>query len=62
MIYLIEHPDKIVRMGNESYSIALEKFDVNKINPILEKLIVGGVNYENFSNRWCRLYWYPHLY
>jgi glycosyltransferase involved in cell wall biosynthesis len=42
MIYLIEHPDQIVRMGNESYSIALEKFDVNKINPILEKLIVGG--------------------
>jgi len=42
MIYLIENPDQIVRMGNESYSIALEKFDVNKINPILEKLIVGG--------------------
>lgn len=42
MIYLIEHPDQIVRMGNESYSIALDKFDVNKINPVLENLIVGG--------------------
>jgi glycosyltransferase involved in cell wall biosynthesis len=42
MIYLIEYPDKIARMGNESYSIALEKFDVNKINPVLEKLIVEG--------------------
>ena len=44
MIYLIEHPDQIVRMGNESYSIALEKFDVNKINPILEKLIKVSPN------------------
>jgi glycosyltransferase involved in cell wall biosynthesis len=42
MIYLIEYPDKIARMGNESYSIALEKFDVNKINPVLEKLIIEG--------------------
>jgi len=42
MIYLIEHPEEIVRMGNESYSIALEKFDVDKINPVLTALIVGG--------------------
>ena len=42
MIYLIEHPKEIVRMGNESYNTALEKFDVNKINTALEKLIVEG--------------------
>ena len=42
MIYFIEHPEEIVRMGNESYSTALKKFDVSKINPVLEELIVGG--------------------
>jgi glycosyltransferase involved in cell wall biosynthesis len=42
MIYLIEHPKEIVRMGNESYNTALEKFDVNKINTALEKIIVEG--------------------
>jgi hypothetical protein len=29
-------------MGNESYSNAQKNFDANKINPILERLIVGG--------------------
>ena len=41
MIYLIEYPEEIVRMGNVSYSIALEKFDVDKINPVLAALVVG---------------------
>ena len=40
MIYLIECPKEIVRMGNESYREALEKFDVNKINSALENFIV----------------------
>ena len=42
MIFLIKHPEEIVRMGNESHNIALEKFDVNKINPVLEDIIVGS--------------------
>jgi glycosyltransferase involved in cell wall biosynthesis len=42
MIYLIEHPKEVVRMGNESYRIALEKFNVDKINPMLAALIVGS--------------------
>ena len=29
-------------MGNESYNIAREKFDVNKINPVLEEIIIGS--------------------
>jgi glycosyltransferase involved in cell wall biosynthesis len=42
MIFLIKNPEEIVRMGNESYNIAREKFDVNKINPVLEEIIVGS--------------------
>jgi glycosyltransferase involved in cell wall biosynthesis len=42
MVFLIKYPEEIVRMGNESYNIAREKFDVNKINPVLEEIIVGG--------------------
>ena len=36
MIYFIEHPEQIKIMGDESYKIAQEKFDANKVN---ERLI-----------------------
>lgn len=36
MIYFIENPDQVNIMGEESYKIAVENFDVNKVN---EKLI-----------------------
>lgn len=36
MIYFIDHPEDIKRMGNESYKIAKEKFNANNVN---EKLI-----------------------
>ncbi|MCQ4251917.1 glycosyltransferase family 4 protein [Pseudomonas stutzeri] len=39
MLYLVEHPEEIKRMGNESYRIAIDQYDVNKINPILAKII-----------------------
>ncbi|WP_279506897.1 glycosyltransferase family 4 protein [Aeromonas veronii] len=39
MLYLIEHPEEIQRMGNESYRIAKERFDVHKINPILADIL-----------------------
>ena len=32
MIYFIEHPEQIVTMGHESYNIAKEKFDADKVN------------------------------
>jgi len=32
MIYFIENPDEIKRMGQESYKIAKKKFDVNQVN------------------------------
>lgn len=32
MIYFIEHPKEIKKMGYESYKIAQEKFDANKVN------------------------------
>lgn len=32
MIYFIENPQKIAEMGNASHQIAIEKFDVNKVN------------------------------
>lgn len=32
MIYFIEHPEKILSMGEASYKMAIEKFDVNKVN------------------------------
>lgn len=32
MIYFIEHPEEIKRMGYESYKIAQEKFDADKVN------------------------------
>ncbi|HAS6416303.1 glycosyltransferase family 4 protein [Vibrio vulnificus] len=39
MLYLIEHPEEIQRMGDESYRIATEHFDVHKINPILADIL-----------------------
>ena len=32
MIYFIEHPEEIKKMGYESYKIAQEKFDADKVN------------------------------
>lgn len=32
MIYFIEHPEQIKKMGEESYKIAQEKFDADKVN------------------------------
>lgn len=32
MIYFIEHPEEIQRMGYESYKIAQDKFDADKVN------------------------------
>lgn len=32
MIYFIEHPEQIKKMGYESYKIAQEKFDADKVN------------------------------
>lgn len=39
MIYLIEHPGKIEEMGYESYKLAQEKFDVEKVNKRLLQLL-----------------------
>ncbi|TXD97487.1 glycosyltransferase family 4 protein [Psychrobacter frigidicola] len=39
MIYFIDHPDQIERMGYESYKIAQEKFDADKVNQRLLKLM-----------------------
>ena len=42
MLFLIEHPHEIIRMGDESHRIALEKFDVHKINPVLASFVSGS--------------------
>ena len=39
MIYFIEHPEKINEMGKESYRIAQEKFDAEKVNIKLLKIM-----------------------
>ncbi|RBM71558.1 glycosyltransferase family 4 protein [Vibrio paracholerae] len=39
MLYLIEHPEEIQRMGDESYRIAKKRFDVHKINPVLADIL-----------------------
>ena len=41
MIYFIEHPEQIKKMGYESYKIAKEKFDADKVNQRL--LIMMGL-------------------
>ena len=39
MIYFIEHPEQIRRMGNESHKIAVEKFDSEKVNQRLMNIL-----------------------
>ena len=39
MIYFIENPQQIAKMGEESHKIAKEKFDANKVNQRLLKII-----------------------
>lgn len=39
MIYFIEHPEQIRTMGNESYKIAQEKFDAEKVNQRLMNIL-----------------------
>lgn len=39
MIYFIEHSEKICIMGNESHKIATEKFDAEKVNKRLLKIL-----------------------
>ncbi|MHA3058114.1 glycosyltransferase family 4 protein [Acinetobacter sp. ANC 5584] len=39
MIFFIEHPEHIKKMGDESYRIAQEKFDSNKVNAKLLKIL-----------------------
>ena len=39
MIYFIENQNKILEMGNESYSIAKEKFDVEKVTQRLLNIL-----------------------
>lgn len=41
MEYFIENPNEIVRMGEESYKIALEKFNGEKVNQKLLSIIEG---------------------
>lgn len=42
MLYLIEHPEEIKRMGDESHRMATEQFDVHKINPVLADILNGS--------------------
>ena len=39
MIYFIEHPEQIKKMGYESYKIAQDKFDVHKVNKRLINML-----------------------
>ena len=39
MIYFIEHPDQIEKMGYESYKIAQDKFDAEKVNQRLMNIL-----------------------
>lgn len=39
MIYFVENSDQVNKMGQESYKIALERFDSDKISPKLGKLL-----------------------
>lgn len=39
MIYFIEHPEQIRIMGAESYKIAVEKFDAEKVNQRLLNIL-----------------------
>ena len=39
MIYFIQNPEQVAKMGHESYKIAQEKFDADKVNKILLKIL-----------------------
>ncbi|WP_350560621.1 glycosyltransferase family 4 protein [Psychrobacter sp. CAL346-MNA-CIBAN-0220] len=39
MIYFINHPEQIAKMGHESYKIAQEKFDADKVNQRLLRIM-----------------------
>ena len=39
MIYFIEHPEQVRMMGDESYKIAVEKFDAEKVNQRLVNIL-----------------------
>ena len=39
MIYFIEHPEQIEKMGYESYKIAQDKFDAEKVNQRLMNIL-----------------------
>ena len=39
MIYFIEHPEQVRIMGDESYKIAVEKFDADKVNQRLLEIL-----------------------
>lgn len=39
MIYFIEHPEQVKKMGYESYKIAQEKFDADKVNKLLINML-----------------------
>lgn len=39
MLYFIEHPDQIEKMGYESYKIAMDKFDAEKVNQRLMNIL-----------------------
>jgi glycosyltransferase involved in cell wall biosynthesis len=39
MMYFIQHPDQIEKMGYESYKIAQEKFDAEKVNQRLMNIL-----------------------
>jgi len=41
MLHLVNNPAEIKRMGKESHRIAIEKFDMNKINPVLADILLG---------------------
>ncbi|MGL6170869.1 MAG: glycosyltransferase family 4 protein [Vibrio sp.] len=41
MLYLIEHPEEVQRMGDESHRIAKQRFDVHKINQILADILTN---------------------
>lgn len=46
MIYFIESPQEIIRMGNNSYNFAKENFNKDYINPQITKIIIGKENLE----------------
>lgn len=44
MIYFIENPEEISRMGDASHNIAIGRYDCEKINPILASIITGNTH------------------